>query len=433
MENKNIDNLERKVKIANTRVLGSYAKNIPQELSDIQIREGALCINEATDCISVDCEERLDIIKNIANYPGIYKLLTCNHEDLMVSLMRRKNLLENGVYIFGAYKVGASLARECRRKGVEVLGFIDNDSSKHGQFVEDIPVYLQHKDHLVGKTVVVASGRYTNEICNTLDAEDCSIFNMHELQYLLDLGHQAEGHFRSFLSNLFSEKLKFISAFLALDDEQSRKVYDGLISMRLSMSTRHVDKFKSPFSMEYLDVMFVQPGDLNSYIDVGAYNGDTLDRLESALGYSNKAYLFEVEAQPYFDSMDKYKNRPEIHVLNFGLSDKLGKRAYSGQYSFDLHGKQQVQTTCIQVLPLDLLDLSEVSLIKIDVEGSEGSVIAGARNTIKKAHPKMAICAYHRASDYWKLISDIKAICPDYKVGMRHYSDILDDTTIYFY
>lgn len=426
-------NLELKVETTNTHVLGDFARNIPPEIANIPIREGAWCISEASDFISVDCEERLDIIKNIKSYPGIYKLLTCNHEDVMVSLMNKKNVLANGVYIFGAYKVGASLARECRRKGVQVLGFIDNDSSKHGQLVEGLPVFSPHKDHLVGKTIVVASGRYTNEICNTLDAEGSSLFNMHELQYLLDLGHQAEGRFRSFLSNLFSEKLKFISAFLALDDEQSRKVYDGLISMRLCMSTRHVDDFKSPFSMEYLDVMFVQPGDLDVYIDVGAYNGDTLDRLESALGYSKKAYLFEVEAQPYLDSMNKYKNRPEIHLLNFGLSDKLGKRAYSGQYSFDLHGNQQVPTTCIQVLPLDLLDLPEISLIKIDVEGSEGAVIAGARNTIKKTRPKIAICAYHRASDYWKLISDIKAVCPDYKVGMRHYSDILDDTTLYFY
>jgi FkbM family methyltransferase len=433
MDKNSITNLELRNDCSNTLFLGGIASSIPREIASIPIREGAWCISEATDFISVDCEERLDIIKNITNYPGIYKLLTCNYEDAKVSLMNRRNELANGVYIFGAYKVGASLARECRRKGVHVLGFIDNDSSLHGQLVEGLPVFSPHKDHLVGKTVVVASGRYTNEICNTLDAEGCSLFNMHELQYLLDLGHQAEGRFRSFFSNLFSEKLKFISAFLALDDEQSRKVYDGLISMRLCMSTRHVDDFKSPFSMEYLDDMFVQAGDLDVYIDVGAYNGDTLDRLETVLGYSKQAYLFEVEAQPYLDSMNKYKNRPEVHLLNFGLSDKLGKRAYSGQYSFDLHGNQQVLTTCIQVLPLDLLNLSEISLIKIDVEGSEGVVIAGARNTIKKARPKLAICAYHRASDYWKLISDVKAVCPDYKVGIRHYSDILDDTTLYFY
>jgi hypothetical protein len=71
--------------------------------------------------------------------------------------------------------------------------------------------------------------------------------------------------------------------------------------------------------------------------------------------------------------------------------------------------------------------------MKIDVEGAEAAVIAGAVQTIARHKPTLAVCAYHRADDFWKLMSDVKSIHAGYRVGIRHYSDIIDDTTLYFY
>ncbi len=45
----------------------------------------------------------------------------------------------------------------------------------------------------------------------------------------------------------------------------------------------------------------------------------------------------------------------------------------------------------IEVIPLDLMNLSNVSLIKIDVEGMEESVLLGAKETIEKNKPAMII------------------------------------------
>jgi hypothetical protein len=85
------------------------------------------------------------------------------------------------------------------------------------------------------------------------------------------------------------------------------------------------------------------------------------------------------------------------------------------------------------MIPIDGLNLRDVSLMKVDVEGGELSVIKGAARLIAEVRPALAICAYHRADDYWKLMDGVLSINPHYKVGMRHYSDILDDTTLYFY
>lgn len=63
----------------------------------------------------------------------------------------------------------------------------------------------------------------------------------------------------------------------------------------------------------------------------------------------------------------------------------------------------------------------------------EARAIRGARNTIYRDRPTIAVCAYHRADDYWRLMDEVLSIRSDYRVGIRLYADIIDDITIYFY
>jgi len=45
------------------------------------------------------------------------------------------------------------------------------------------------------------------------------------------------------------------------------------------------------------------------------------------------------------------------------------------------------------------LGLSKVDFIKMDIEGSERRALLGARQTIQRYHPRMAICVYHLPDD----------------------------------
>lgn len=61
----------------------------------------------------------------------------------------------------------------------------------------------------------------------------------------------------------------------------------------------------------------------------------------------------------------------------------------------------------VRKMTLDTLvqgqELERVDFIKCDAEGADVSILKGARDTLARFHPKLAVCTYHRASDYDEL------------------------------
>jgi FkbM family methyltransferase len=71
--------------------------------------------------------------------------------------------------------------------------------------------------------------------------------------------------------------------------------------------------------------------------------------------------------------------------------------------SFVMHPERavagpQVPLTTIDKL-VDELKLTRVDYIKMDIEGAEQRALAGARSTLARFHPRMALSAYHRPDD----------------------------------
>lgn len=70
----------------------------------------------------------------------------------------------------------------------------------------------------------------------------------------------------------------------------------------------------------------------------------------------------------------------------------------------------------------------------MDVEGSELESLKGAADTIRKNHPKLAICCYHKKEDIIVLYQYIKSFDNDeteYKFYLRHHSNSAYETVLY--
>ena len=69
----------------------------------------------------------------------------------------------------------------------------------------------------------------------------------------------------------------------------------------------------------------------------------------------------------------------------------------------------------------------------MDVEGAELKSLMGARETIIKNRPRLAICVYHKPEDLYEIPGYILSLVPEYKFLLRHYSSSNAETILYAY
>jgi len=105
-----------------------------------------------------------------------------------------------------------------------------------------------------------------------------------------------------------------------------------------------------------------------------------------------------------------------IIPIPFGLSEKTCTLSFVeeeiniGGSHITRKGEEKTETCNINCVTLDEWifenKIPKIDFIKADIEGSERDMLRGARNTIKRDHPRLAICTYHLPDDP-KVLRDI--------------------------
>jgi hypothetical protein len=69
----------------------------------------------------------------------------------------------------------------------------------------------------------------------------------------------------------------------------------------------------------------------------------------------------------------------------------------------------------------------------LDIESYEYRLLLGAKETITKFAPKLAICIYHNSVDFYSIPLLLRSLNSSYKFSLRHYSPNLSETILYAY
>ena len=183
--------------------------------------------------------------------------------------------------------------------------------------------------------------------------------------------------------------------------------------------------------LQYFDVF--SPRDDEVLIDAGAYDGATaIQFLEWGRGRVKHVYSFEFDPENAAKCEEKLKPYADkVTVVSKGTWDKdevvrVNLTGNAGS-SVGRAGDTAAYLTSIDNVVKD----ERVTFIKMDVEGAELKSLAGARNTIIKNHPRLAICVYHKYSDIYEIPGYILSLVPEYKFYLRHYSSRDWETVLY--
>jgi hypothetical protein len=76
-------------------------------------------------------------------------------------------------------------------------------------------------------------------------------------------------------------------------------------------------------------------------------------------------------------------------------------------------------------------EIASIDFIKLDVEGAELDSIRGARESILRFKPKLAISLYHKPNDIFELILYVKDKFPFYSLHLDHYTIHGEETVLY--
>jgi FkbM family methyltransferase len=131
--------------------------------------------------------------------------------------------------------------------------------------------------------------------------------------------------------------------------------------------------------------------------------------------------------------VDKLDNSDRVILFNKGVSDKTGRVFFesTGDTSARI---SEVGSSSIEVITIDeALQEYEfpVEFIKMDIEGAELAALHGAKETIQKYKPILAICVYHKLDDLITIPQYIKKLVPEYKLYLRHHSKCIFETVLY--
>lgn len=238
--------------------------------------------------------------------------------------------------------------------------------------------------------------------------------------------------FKEFVADsaYFTESIKDIKRnikqyewlFEALRSDDSKQRLLLVLLAKLFLDPDQLKAAYIPYISQYFLDEYFTFDKAEILVDGGAYIGDTAIEFINACPGLKKMYLFEPFSEAAKNARKTLEDicpRDRFAILEKGLSDSEGACPFDrmegeGDSRFDEDGTEQIQTVTID----GAVDQA-VTFIKLDIEGMESKALKGAKMTIKKYNPQMAICIYHKPGDFWRLPQMILSFCPDYTFEIR--------------
>lgn len=280
------------------------------------------------------------------------------------------------------------------------------------------------------------------------------------------------GRFFTYGLNYFHFTRENIDKLLAtsrlLADDYSQSTFLNMLLYRMTLNPAYIESVAVgaqelyDYNAYLLNKNYLHLGRDEVVVDAGGFTGDSMEAyLRSMDGQFKHLYVFEPSRSSCTEIHQRIQRiqpqyardlRSAITVIEKGVWDCSTELRFSPDYLYDsvdtpafpvgahfiecgLRDGAEISALAsekfetVPVTTIDEATSQDATYIKFEVEGSELKGLLGARETIQKNKPKMAVALYHKPEDFLTLPNLINDMGLGYKLGVQHHQRFMAETT----
>jgi FkbM family methyltransferase len=346
----------------------------------------------------------------------------------------------DGFIVMSSCSLWAKYFLEILSKQINIIGLYDENFTNNPKLpypylnlLEIIELSKKKKIKVLDFSRIPYEIKFNRFFCERYKIE-CIDYSLLMMQFNLSQMYEMPQDTYAKTLELIPQYKNIYSFFI---DELSQQTFLSFLMARLTGNRSYLYNVSSTPDNEYFslfpdgDGLFLSDNEV--YVDIGAYRGETIYKFLACCNFSYKKIdAFEPDKINFAKLREvKFIDPLKIKLHNKGASDEnktvnfnhLGLTGFDPNSSLDKH-------EAIELVRLDD-EISDVSVLKIDVEGSEDKVINGSAGLISSKKPKIAAGCYHYSDNLLNVANAVINTGIEYKFKLRHYSSYIGDTCFY--
>lgn len=205
-----------------------------------------------------------------------------------------------------------------------------------------------------------------------------------------------------------------------LSDDKSRLVFDAMLEAKMTGALSPHFREDTPRDA---DMKLLSLSSQEHFLDLGTYNGDTIDEFLSISGGYSSITAFEPDAHNFRKLREHTASLPHITLYPYASWNEEATLIFSGKGGRNCAMKPELPGQYkhlheVTAIPVDSLSY-DFTYVKMDVEGAEKETLLGMKALLNRCHPKLLISAYHKPDDFITLPLLLDSLCPGYKIYLR--------------
>ena len=318
------------------------------------------------------------------------------------------------IVIYGMGDGAIKIMNVCEHYGIKISEIFASDDHVRGHSFlgYEVKTLAKVEEEYDDFIILLAFAAFEENLMNKI----YSIAEKHEL-YAPDVPVFGDGLFT--LDYIKDNESHFDFVYNKLADEYSKKVFTDILNFKVSGKIDYLKNISTTRNQDYTELLPLK--DDMTYVDLGAYDGDTIKEILSHKITPKRIIAFEPDPKNFrkltnntteYNNVETYNIGSYSHETTLSFNNKAGRNSALGS-----EGKHiEIPVNSVD----NILQGNEVHYIKMDVEGAEYETIIGCTECIKHFKPALGVAAYHRNEDLFKLPELILSLNGDYKLYIRH-------------